>query len=222
MGPSLPTAARPRLLAAVAPLAALLLGCAGARPLRGTDPVGAAADAATAGSEDDGEMHYGKTRWGMSQSSFQQVYPAAVRTAPGRWALGTGVGRHDAVRTFHFVDDQLVDIDLVFADTHRDPVGFVDDYREIQARLVARYGEPAVDQQRWSDETFRDTPEQWGMALVNDHVRFAAQWSVPGMNVRHFLQAEGIDIVHGVIYVSARLWDLVEDARGGAAPRETR
>jgi hypothetical protein len=76
-----------------------------------------------------------------------------------------------------FEDGALTRGEYVFDLAHDDYNQYIEDFGKLKAALTALYGEPSGDRVTWTDERFKDSPEDYGLSVAYGYTSYTAEWS---------------------------------------------
>lgn len=160
-----------------------------------------------------------KTRWGMSPAQVKLTEKGEPLTEgplpPYDLAIsytGTFEGS-DTETGYLFNADKLVLAGYAFTDRHSDNNLYLKDYEKIKAALIKKYGIPARDEQIWSDESYKDKPEEHGTAAALGHLLLQSSWATPETEIFLTLQGQNGNITLSALYYSVELNPLVIERR---------
>lgn len=153
-------------------------------------------------------------RWGMSP---EEVGAKGTVTDPTQrthlvMAKECKVAGFPCIAGYGFLDGKLAKGVYTFVQTHSEPSDFLQDYKDLRDGLVAKYGDPIVDQTLWKKDTFKDDPGNWGLAVAMGQMVKVALWKTNRTNIQLGLMGDNSDISLGMVY-----YDLV---RGDAFDKE--
>lgn len=143
------------------------------------------------------------THWGDSKGQVRKLCPAAkrVKGEPDQLSCTTDMAGLPASATFVFVDDGLQRVQVEFTAYHAHKSAYIDDYRTVATALLERHGESDSEDAIWTDDLYRDFPEQWGMALAAGMLRLTSSWQVEHALVVHTIGGAHLDVLHVLQYV---------------------
>ncbi len=100
---------------------------------------------------------------------------------------------------YRFEQNRLFQAGYVIEPRNRDLNHCLQDYQKLLGRLAAEYGKPQENQILWSDNTYRDQPESYGIAVSLGHLARQAVWRTPSTIIRLRLWGEDrqINLVAG-------------------------
>lgn len=143
------------------------------------------------------------THWGDSKGQVRKLCPAAkrVKGQPDQLACATDLAGVPASATFVFGDDGLQRVQVEFTAYHAHKSEYIDDYRTVATALLERHGDSRSEDAFWTDDLYRDFPDQWGMALAAGMLRLTRSWQVEHALVVHTIGGAHLDVVHVLEYV---------------------
>lgn len=100
-----------------------------------------------------------------------------------------------------------------FNEEHTNKNGFIDDYQEVKSLLIKKYGEPISDRVIWSNDLFKDDPQDYGRAVSIGHLKYVSTWTVERTNITLGLLGENYEIGMILNYESLRLKKIAEEAK---------
>ena len=83
--------------------------------------------------------------------------------------------------------------EYVFDIEHEDSNQYIEDFSKLKTALTSLYGEPSSDQEIWTDERFKDSPEDYGLSVAYGYLSYATEWS--GENRDIVLRLDGSRLV---------------------------
>lgn len=159
--------------------------------------------------------NFRKTKWGMSPAEVkltEKGKPVNEGPLPPYDLAVSYTGTFEGSDTetgYLFNADKLVLAGYAFTDRHSDNNLYIKDYEKIKGVLTEKYGLPAQDEQIWSDETYKDKPEEYGTAAALGHLVMQSSWTSPGTQIFLTLQGRDNNISLSALYYSAELNPLV-------------
>jgi ribosomal protein L37E len=73
--------------------------------------------------------------------------------------------------------------EYVFDIEHEDYNQYIVDFAKLKTALTSLFGEPFNDRVIWTDERFKDYPEDYGLALANGYSSYSAEWNGEGGSI---------------------------------------
>jgi hypothetical protein len=83
-------------------------------------------------------------------------------------------------------------------------------YEDLKKSVKEKYGEPKNDNIFWLDETFKDDPNEWGIAVSAGHLSLFTLWEMTKTDITLALTGDNGSINLGIEYVSKELGQLEE------------
>lgn len=154
---------------------------------------------------------YQQTKWGMSAKAVRKLYPKAKMEGSTLAVAGDVVGR-PAVTAFVFTRDRLTRVVIMFADKFVNANNHIVHYGQISDLLREKYGEPASTRADWSQSTYENDPQRWGLALSMGHVAFQTDWTTERTTIALRCGGEGFRAQCGIIYGSVELAEMRDEA----------
>ena len=93
------------------------------------------------------------------------------------------IGGLDSQLVYLFEDGKLRDSAYKFENEYSDVEDYINDYEKLKDAYTKKYGEPYTDKIEWTNDSFKDDPSMHEQALIEGHVSYIAQWSIPETNV---------------------------------------
>ncbi|MEQ9619862.1 MAG: hypothetical protein RIG61_11915 [Deltaproteobacteria bacterium] len=159
--------------------------------------------------------NFRKTRWGMSVAEVkltEEGKPINEGPLPPYDLAVSYAGTFEGSNTetgYLFNADKLVLAGYAFTDRHSDNNLYIKDYERIKGVLTKKYGIPAQDEEIWSDETYKDKPEEYGKAAALGQLVLQSSWRTPETDIFLTLQGRDNDISLSALYYSTELNSLV-------------
>jgi len=123
-------------------------------------------------------FHFRKTYWGMSKDSVRKTEDEKpFKDEGGLLAYTTTVAKRKMLVAYYFTAaGQLAKARYAVLEEHTNKNDFVEDYLELKANLVAKYGQPASDTTDWKNDLYKDDEAQHGFAVSLGHLTYDATW----------------------------------------------
>lgn len=160
------------------------------------------------GTDGSKSVDFRSARWGWSRKQVR----ASETGAPSEARDGYLVWKRRVMglpcyAMFRFLNDRLVAGKYVFLVEHTNNTDFISDYRNLVDMLTKKYGRPTDDDTFWSNDLYRDDPQEWGMAVAVGHLHLFSHWDVARTRIVAGLLGDNFEITLGVEYES------IDDAR---------
>jgi len=111
-----------------------------------------------------------------------------------------------------FAQGKLVRTSYVSMVRHTNSNAFIDDFKTIESILTEKYGKPESDDVVWSDDLYKDDPDNWGMAVSAGHLVYEAVWRTKTTKILEKLKGDNFNVTLIVQYTSLDL-EALEEAR---------
>jgi hypothetical protein len=152
------------------------------------------------------------TTWGMSQ---EQVI-AAEKTEPAKETENTlaypiKIQGKNYLLMYLFVNDKLAKSAYTLLDNFTNKADYMVEYEKIKNLLVKLYGTPADDGKNWKDDTYRDNPERWAMAIAKGELEYRAEWQTDKTAISSNIYGNNYDINLIIAYESKELSSLFRE-----------
>ena len=122
-------------------------------------------------------------KWGMSSAEVIKA-TGAVRRDGEVIIPSTEVAGFGASVFFEFVDDRLAMAGVIIDDPeYVNANGYLEDYDRIWRLLQKKYGDPCVDNTKWSNDRYKDDPSSHGKAVSYGYLSKVARWKSAGGGV---------------------------------------
>lgn len=144
--------------------------------------------------------------WGSTSAQVRRKERASLdRVMKNALVYDAAVAGLQAEASYLFADAQLVAGRYLFTAEHVDDLDYIRDYEHVLGLLADRYGRPVVDEDTWSNDTYRDQPNAWGFAVALGYLTRVAEWELADARVVLRLSGDGDDIFLRLDYQS-RAW----------------
>jgi hypothetical protein len=146
--------------------------------------------AGTLSAQRQAKPDFRQTRWGMTKTEVRAVEKAEPTKDP---ADDTYLLYRDSVASlpctlaYVFANDQLVRALYVDDQEHANPNGYVSDYLHLKQVLTEEYGQPAEDEEVWSNDLYKDKPAEYGRAVSLGHLKRFTAWKTGTTEINIFL-----------------------------------
>jgi hypothetical protein len=123
----------------------------------------------------------------------------------------------DANVLFQFFENQLSFISITFTEKFHNGDDYMAEYNRINTSLQTEYGSAKVEK-HWSVDTYKDSIDKWGQALIEGHLDMYTEWKIPNVEaprtlIDHSIGDNDSNIIHGIRYFSVDLSTLLEEGK---------
>tara|TARA_B100000212_G_C27374187_1_gene533943 strand:- start:2026 stop:2697 length:672 start_codon:yes stop_codon:yes gene_type:complete len=160
------------------------------------------------------DYDFRKSRWGDSRSEVIASEGAEpLVSQEGLIGYQTRVAGLDMLAAYIFVGDQLVRARYVITEKHANETDFISDYNNLKELLSNKYGVPDEDENIWKNDLFKDSYEDWGMALQVGHLVYYSHWTHQRTEIKLVLNGDNYEIDFLLEYSSNDLGKLEAEQR---------
>lgn len=89
-----------------------------------------------------------------------------------------------------------------FKIVHTNDNDYINDFEDIKEKVADKYGKPMEDNIIWKTSTFKDYPDNYGMAVGMGHLLYKTVWESEDTNIMLLLQGDNYEITLQLIYWS--------------------
>jgi hypothetical protein len=153
-------------------------------------------------------------RWGMSRQEVRESEDLQpLEESPDHLAYTTEVACLEAILVYSFVQAKLAAAMYIFSGQHANNNEYIADYERLKAHLEQKYGTPSESGVNWKNRSYKDDPENWGLALAAGQVAFISGWALPGTAISFLLGGDNFQVHMSISYKSVKLASLAETAK---------
>ena len=155
-----------------------------------------------------------KTNWGDSMETVKASETFKYSESDANTSLYSGtLAGLDVYAMYAFRNNKLYSAAYIITQEHSNPIEFVNDFTRLEAMLVKKYGEPSMQDDVWSGDSYRDRPSKWGMAVLTGDLTKVTIWNTETTEIAITLTGDNYKANHGITYESKELSEAVgEDA----------
>lgn len=144
-----------------------------------------------------------KTKWGMTQEQVRKLHKGLKSSSPTDLTHHTTFASKPAYVGYSFLNGaKLTSILVIFKERYLNPNNYINQYFELQRLLTQKYGEPGGEEVNWSDNTFRQSSDHYGTALVMGHLELLTTWTVGGTSIMLVCKGEAFEAHVAIRYSS--------------------
>ena len=206
---------RKSYVAIILTLLCIPLSCSpeGNQPLSNANNKGDASSIKTEEARNE-TFDFRQIRWGMSRDQVK----ASEATPPlvsNNEMIGfkTEVAGKEANCMYGLVDDKVALGMYQLQDLHSNKNDYFEDFAQFKKILAEKYGTPKVDEVEWKKKTYKDDPEDWGLAVSIGDLIYRAKWETDRTNILLILYGDKYDVTLMVRYDSKEFRPLFDEAR---------
>lgn len=161
--------------------------------------------------EENGNYEFRKTRWGMSidevKASENSKFEAEDQDSI---SYSNNIGGLNTYITYFFSDNQLYMAGYTFNETHVNDNFYITDYNKIKEILIRKYGKPKNEDEIWTNNLYKNNPENYGLAVSVGHLSYWIDWENPSTKIKLALYGDNFNTRHVLRYESIKLKPLVD------------
>jgi len=101
---------------------------------------------------------------------------------------------------FNLANGKFVRGNYAFKEEHANKNAFIWDFESIDELLKEKYKEPFEHKELWLNDLYKDTPQDWGMAISVGHYVIHSRWKIGKVYITHILRGDNYNIVHVIQY----------------------
>ena len=154
-----------------------------------------------------GEDGFGGLKWGASTKDLRKKVPKAKQGSnESMWMVEQRLTGRDAMVGYAFVDDMFAVALVFFTVEYVNNNKYLDDHDEVRDLLTAKYGTPTLSSRDyWSDDLYRDDPDNWGMAVATGRLTRISTWETPTTEIELVTKGENFKLSNRIRYGSKKL-----------------
>ena len=166
---------------------------------------------AQAGAEakDETSFDFRQVRWGMSIAQVEEA-EKKMGTTPivhpdGKLGVKTTLNGNGFFLAYYFLDDKLAKATYMLHENFVNKNNYVIAFEEIKSQLVEKYGNPEAEETVWSNNRYKDKPEDIGRAYSAGHVETYVMWENDKTDIEASINGEKFEVNVLVVYESKEL-----------------
>ena len=109
-----------------------------------------------------------------------------------------------------FAQNKLIGALYILDDNYLNSYHFISTYRQFKQNLTQKYGQPSRETTNWVDDTYRNDPPKWGLALSLGHTEYATFWKTQNTTIECSLREENFNVLCEIEYWSIEFSHLSE------------
>jgi len=154
--------------------------------------------------QDESGYDFRETKWGMSEAEVkasEKIKPTEEGVyAPYDYIIiydGT-IANLNAWIGYQFIDKKLIGGGYVFTESFIDKNQYIDNFLKIKDIMTRKYGTPSEDKVVWSNDLFKDNPQDYGTAVSIGHLTYQSKWQTPTTEIIIGLKGENFKVTFAV------------------------
>lgn len=134
--------------------------------------------------EKEQNYDFRKVHWGMSKGEVKKNETAEfIGETDNALLFKENIAGLDSKLVYMFEDGKLRNSAYKFENKYSDVEDYINDYAKLKDAYTKKNGEPYTDEVKWTNDSFKDVPSMLGQALIEGHVSYITQWSLPETNI---------------------------------------
>lgn len=160
---------------------------------------------------------YGLTRWGMSPSNVKKAYPKIIPCGKTLALSEQSIAGMSAFISFSFTQNKLASVVVLFTEHFVNTNNYAYEFEKIKGWLTKKYGTPSKDRKDWSDDLYKDEPDNIGMAISTGRLKMFSEWEMPSTRISSLCTGENFEVSVVVYYKSKNLAGLEDQEQENEA-----
>lgn len=157
---------------------------------------------------------YGKAKWGMTKAQVQKLFPKIKQQKPGLHCFTKTIANLPSNVCFQFDSaGRLGQVIILVTKRHLNSQGYIEDYEKLRDLLRAKYGPEGVANEKWTNDMFKDNPNDWGTALVMGHLGLISAWRSEVTEVGIIASGGNMSVSLAIFYNSLKLMEKLEQEK---------
>ena len=161
------------------------------------------------------DYDFRQTKWGMTQndviSAEEKMDP--VERTEGMITYKTKISNKNVLLSYLFVQDKLIGALYKLEDNYLNSDHFIQTYLQFKQTLTKKYGPPSREITNWLNDTYRNNPKKWGLAMSLGHTEYASFWKTQHTTIECSLREENYDVLCLLKYWSIAYSHLLEEVK---------
>jgi hypothetical protein len=148
------------------------------------------------------DYDFRNTFWGMTQYEVEQAEGGTVIEKSDDWLIfyDADVGGMSATIAYGFDNGELSNGMYMFEAEHNNGNAYIDDFTDLKDQLIDLYGQPIVYELLWTDDLFKNDPQNYGVAVSYGHLSYLATWETESTQLTLHLHGDNHDTSLTLIY----------------------
>lgn len=145
-----------------------------------------------------------KATWGMSMTQTSTLETAKILSQNKDMLFYSGaVNNLDCMILYIFDKGKLVGGKYIITKQHANRNDYISDYNNFKQLLTKKYGPPSSNKQYWRNDLYKNSTEEWGLAVSSGDLSFDSQWQTTSTEVTLRLSGDTHEIRLVIEYHSA-------------------
>ena len=112
-------------------------------------------------------------------------------------------GRYNGAGTvldYVFSGNKLIRGQYILRGSSSDEQAYINNYQKTKKLITNRYGKPQIDQELWTNSTYKDKPDRHGFAVYIGHLSYKAKWVTARSNISLELKSNNYNMMLEAVY----------------------
>ena len=145
-------------------------------------------------SEEESEANFRNSSWGDSKDTIKNNESNLELTEDDDLGLtynGEKLVDLEVLTSYYIDKDYGLYRGLYYVtEEHLNENSYVDDYYTLQEALEKKYGKEYDEQMLWMDDSYKDDPNNYGIAVVTGNLLFSTKWEIGNTEIILALQGD--------------------------------
>lgn len=150
-----------------------------------------------------------QTLWGMSKEQVRLKETAElIKEQKGDGATSgldilmfkSNINGLNCIIGYYFANNRLTRARYLITEEHTNNNSYIDDFNQMKSGLSSKYGKPERDQLLWTNNLYKDNPDEYGMAVSAGHLKYVAEWYPEESAIQLLLTGDNFKITLWVEY----------------------
>lgn len=145
-------------------------------------------------SEEESESSFRNSSWGDSKDTIKNNESNLELTEDDDLGLtynGEKLVDLEVLTSYYIDKDYGLYRGLYYVtEEHLNENSYVDDYYTLQEALTKKYGKVYDEQMLWMDDSYKDDPNNYGIAVVTGNLLFSTKWEIDNTEIILALQGD--------------------------------
>ncbi len=150
----------------------------------------------------ESDYNFRNTYWGMTQSEVEQAEAEEAVGKDDEWLFyhSDDIAGLSATIGYSFENGKLTGGMYMFDAAYDNGDAYIEDFSDIKEKLTEKYGDPGTDALLWSDDQWKDDPQNYGTALAAGHLSYIATWEAETTEVTLYMSGKDNEVSLTLIY----------------------
>lgn len=144
------------------------------------------------------EYDFRNTKWGMSPEEVHKLdiidYKMTGVSSESFFYLRNidSIDNKKCMVAYYFIENILIAGAYSFSQKYYDKNEYINDYINLKENLKKKYGEPIKDDVIWFNDSYKDDPRHYGLAVSEGDLKYQSIWEIDGTEIILFLIGDNL------------------------------